>query len=239
MEIPGPKIWRSATGNTYIYIYITTGSFPSPWKIANLKLLFKGKGDPTDVNSYRGISLSSSFYNLLDRVLNTRIYSCLIDTIPLNQYGFVKGKSTIKAIKHLINDINICVYDKKKPMYALFLDVKKAFDSIDRKFIFKKLIDSQKFSEKELNLLAEMLDVNYLIITDGVTQSVKITQSNGVRQGGCLSPFLFIYAISNFNDAILEFEDVRAMLYADDIVLYSENLSSIRAALKNTELYLK
>jgi hypothetical protein len=76
-----------------------------------------------------------------------------------------------------------------------------------------------------------MLDVNYLIINDGVTQSIEIVQSNEVRQGGCLSPFLFKYAISNFNDAILEFEDVRAMLYADDIVLYSENLNSIKAAL--------
>jgi hypothetical protein len=90
----------------------------------------------------------------------------------------------------------------------------------------------------ELNLLAEMLDVNYLIIDDGVTRSIEIVQSNGVRQGGCLSPFLFIYAISNFNDAILEFEDVRAMLYADDIVLYSENLDSIIAALNKVVQYL-
>lgn len=222
----------------FFNLCLTNSSFPSSWKIANLKLLFKGKGDPTDVNNYRGISLSSSFYNLFDRILNTRMYASLIDTIPPNQYGFVRGKSTILAIKDLIKHINTSVYEKRKPMYALFLDVKKAFDSIDRKFIFRKLIDSEKFQVDELNMLAEMLDVNYLIINDGVTISEKIVQSNGVRQGGCLSPFLFIYAISNFNEAILEFEDVRAMLYADDIVLCSESLESIKAALNKVVQFL-
>jgi len=59
-----------------------------------------------------------------------------------------------------------------------------------------------------------MLDLNFLIINDGVSVPETITQSNEVRQGGCLS----IYAISNFNNAILDCKNFKALLYADDIV---------------------
>lgn len=60
---------------------------------------------------------------------------------------------------------------RKKPLYALFLDVKKAFDSVDRKLIFKKLIESRKLSLVELELLAKSLDLNFLRIFDGVSVS--------------------------------------------------------------------
>jgi hypothetical protein len=222
----------------FFNLCLKNGAFPESWKLGNLKLLYKGKGSPADVNSYRGICLSSALYNLLDRVLNTRLYSSEIEAIPANQYGFVRGKSTIHAIKILIDEINTSVYVKKKPLYALFLDVKKAFDSIDRTFIFKKLVESKKLSFEELNLIAEMLDINYLILNDGVTVSEVIIQSNGVRQGGCLSPFLFIYALSDFNNAILDCKNIRALLYADDIVLTSDNLNDIKAALLKIDEFL-
>jgi hypothetical protein len=80
--------------------------------------------------------------------------------------------------------------------------VKKAFDSIDREFIFRKLIACEKFSYKELNLLAEMMEVNFLKINDGIAVSETIIQSNCVRQGGCNSPFLLIYALSDSNEVL-------------------------------------
>ena len=81
------------------------------------------------------------------------------------------------------------MYTNRKPLYGLFLDMKKAFDSIDRKYIYRKIIDSKKFTVHELNLLADILDINFLQINDGITTSKKITQSNGVKQGGSLSLF--------------------------------------------------
>jgi hypothetical protein len=217
---------------------VMKGSFPERFRYANLKLLFKGKGDPEDKNSYRGISLSSVFYNLLDRVLHSRIYSTLIDYIPDNQYGFVRGKSTIQAVNKLISEINFTVYEKKTPLYALFLDVKKAFDSVDRKVIFQKLIDTEKLSKVELNFIAHILDLNFLNIADGVAISKLIIQSNGVRQGGCSSPFFFNFSIAEINEVLKNLKGVTAMLYADDIVLTSENLTSLREALKLLKEYL-
>jgi hypothetical protein len=222
----------------FFNLCLITGSFPEAWKRANLKLLFKGKGETTNVNNYRGISLSCTLYNLLDKILNNRVYSTFIDEIPRNQFGFIRGRSTTHAISKLSKEINQSVYVEKIPLYALFLDVKKAFDSIDRKFIFTKLIDSGKLSFEELNLMSSMFDTNYLIINDGVCISDPIIQTNGVRQGGCLSPFLFIYSINDINELLKKYPNVKMLLYADDIVLLCKNLNELRDVLVDIKNYL-
>jgi Reverse transcriptase (RNA-dependent DNA polymerase)/Endonuclease-reverse transcriptase len=222
----------------FLNLCVKIGTFPVTGRESKLKLLYKGKGDAEDTNSYRGICVSSAFYNLLDRVMHARIYSSLIDFIPRNQYGFVKGKSTITAVQHLVQDINNSVYGEKTPLFGLFLDVKKAFDSVDRPFIFKKLIDSKKLSKTELNYIAHNLDLNFMRIVDGVTLSKLITQSNGVRQGGCTSPFLFNFSLADINEVLRDFPSVKALFYADDIVLTSINLADLKAALQRIKEYL-
>jgi Reverse transcriptase (RNA-dependent DNA polymerase) len=102
----------------------------------------------------------------------------LIHCIPNNQYGFVRGKSTVKAVRVLVNEINDVVYEKKTPLYAMFLDLRKAFDTIDREVMFKKLVETKKLSMVELKFLAHAMDLNFLHIKDGVTASKIIVQSN-------------------------------------------------------------
>jgi hypothetical protein len=222
----------------FLNICLKDGTFPENWRHSHLKVLYKGKGDSEDKNSYRGISLNHTLFNLLDRILHNRLYSSFIDQIPKNQYGFVRGKSTIQAVKQLSNDINSSVYEGKKPLYGLFLDVKKAFDSVDRKMIFKKLIESQKLSLVELKFLANSLDLNYLKIIDGVSESREIVQSNGVRQGGCLSPFLFNLSLDDINEVIKHIPGVKAILFADDVVLVCENLDDLKIAMIALKEYL-
>jgi hypothetical protein len=223
----------------FLNLCVVQGKFPMAWRHQNLKLLFKGKGDVEDVNAYRGISLSSTLYNLLDRVLHNRIYSSLIHCIPENQYGFVRGKSTIKAVRKLVNEINEVVYEKKKPLYAMFLDLRKAFDTIDREVMFKKLVDTNKLSMVELKFLAHAMDLNFLHIKDGVTESRILVQSNGVRQGGCTSPFFFNFAISDINEVIKHLKGVKVILYADDMVLLAEDLADLREAIRLIKKYLQ
>ncbi|CAB3387615.1 Hypothetical predicted protein [Cloeon dipterum] len=102
--------------------------------------------------------------------MNNRLYSHLIDLIPSNQFGFVEGRSTIQAVQLLVDEINFVVYEKIAPLYALFLDVKKAFDTVSR----QELVGTGRFSVRELNLLVEMLDANFLTVRDGVSVSEPI-----------------------------------------------------------------
>jgi hypothetical protein len=222
----------------FLNICLSKGTFPEQWRHSNLKLLYKGKGDAEDKNSYRGISLNHTLFNLLDRILHNRLYSSFIDQIPKNQFGFVRGKSTIQAANLLLKEINLSVYEGSKPLYGLFLDVKKAFDSVDRKMIFKKLVESKKLSLVELEFLANSLDLNYLKIIDGVSESREIVQSNGVRQGGCLSPFLFNLSLDDINEVIKHIPGVKAILFADDVVLVCENLRDLKIAMIALKEYL-
>jgi Reverse transcriptase (RNA-dependent DNA polymerase) len=122
-------------------------------------------------------------------------------------------------------------------MLSLILDVKKAFDSIDRTFIFQKLIDTRIVHLEELNLLAEMLDINSVTIYDGVATSAPIVQSNGVKQGGSLSPLLFIFALFNINDLLRDFPSIKLLIYADDILIMSDN--SKHRAQPSQNIYIK
>jgi hypothetical protein len=223
----------------FFNICMKKGSIPKTWKNANLKLLFKGSGSSSDTNNYRGINLSCSLYNLLDRIMKNRVYSTLSEEIPQNQYGFMRNKSTMHAIKILLNDVQHKVYTNNTQRYALFLDVKKAFDTINRHFIFGKLISAKKLAHEELSLLAEMLDINYLLVNDGVSQSAPIIQSNGVRQGASLSPFLFIYALSDINEIFKDCPGVKIILYADDVVLLSDDLNMLKMAADKLTAYLR
>jgi Reverse transcriptase (RNA-dependent DNA polymerase) len=223
---------------SFFNLCLEKGKFPASWKHSHLKLLFKGKGAPSDMNNFRGISLSCSIYSLLDRIMKNRLFGYLANEIPRNQFGFVKGRSTIQAIKLLTHEINETVYNSQKPLYSLFLDIKKAFDSIDRQFIFQKLIDTKKLKFEELNLLAEMMDLNFLTIWDGVGLSEPIVQSNGVRQGSSLSPLLFIFSLFNINEILKDFPTIKLLIYADDILLLSENLNDIQRFLNRLVTYL-
>jgi hypothetical protein len=94
------------------------GIFPAKRKLSELRILLKRKGDISDVNSYRGICLNSSLYNLLVSVLYHRLYAKLFEDIPNNQFGFVKGRSTIQAGEKLIFYVNDKVYNQHKMPYA-------------------------------------------------------------------------------------------------------------------------
>ncbi|CAB3388281.1 Hypothetical predicted protein [Cloeon dipterum] len=117
----------------------------------------------------------------LDQAAVRELTDILDDDALRTNYEFKKkeGRSTIQAVQLLVDEINFVVYKKKTPLYALFLDVKKAFDTVSRHFIFEELVGTGRFSVRELNLLAEMLDANFLTVRDGVSVSEPIVQSNG------------------------------------------------------------
>jgi hypothetical protein len=93
-------------------------------------------------------------------------------------------------------------------------------------------------SFEELNIVAAMLEVNFLKIRDGVGESKNILQSNGARQGGCLSPFLFIYCMNDINTILEKFPSVQMIIYADDIVLLGINIRDIECVVALIQKYL-
>ena len=203
---------------TFMYnLSFETGIFPDAWKIANVIPLRKG-GDPTDVGNLRPISLLPISGKLAERMMHTHISHFIEEQGLLNekQGGFRKGKSTISTVATLTDDILVGLNDKKFSV-ATFIDLKKAFDTINHAILIEKL------PHFGLNLNIIYWLTHYLTnrrqkcTVNGLTSNEKYIRC-GVPQGSILGPLLFLLFI---NDIDSNFIHSKVLLYPDDTVIYA------------------
>lgn len=118
---------------------LLSNSIPKSWKAAYVLPLHKG-GDPSELNNYRPISKLSALSKILESLVNVQLKQFLADKNILNNFqsGFRSGHSTITAATLVTNDI-IGALDKKQHAAALFVDLSKAFDSVDHGLLLTKL----------------------------------------------------------------------------------------------------
>jgi hypothetical protein len=111
-------------------------------------------GDLTNVNNYRGITLTSIFSKVFSIILDNRLrkWSQNLNVLDECQFGSSKGKSTVDCIFVLNSIISRVLNYEKKKMYIAFVDFKKAFDVVYRNGIWFKLI-SYGASSKIVNML--------------------------------------------------------------------------------------
>ena len=203
---------------------LQSGIFSDKLKIAKVVPIFKAGKDNIDsyVHNYRPISLLSCFSKIFERV----IYNQLYDHLQLNkllydsQYGFRKSHSTELAALELIDSIYQNL-DQGKTSIAIFLDLSKAFDTIDHKILFNKLhhCGCRNIS---LNWFKSYLTERsqYVVINDTISKTLRIT--TGVPQGSVLGPLLFLIYMNDLSRATDKFKYI---LFADDTNLISNTCS--------------
>ena len=196
---------------------LCTGIFPERLKVAKVIPLFKDKGDDFSFEYYRPISLLSTISKVYERVVFDQLYE-YFDGNKLfysSQYGFRKKHSTETAGLELI-DRAMKDNDKKQDPFAIFLDLSKAFDTIDHVILIKKLshygITGTALLWFESYLTNRM---QYVIFEETMSNVMKIT--TGVPQGSILGPLLFLIYINDIKNAATLFELIG---YADDTTLY-------------------
>lgn len=194
------------------------GIFPTNLKLAVVKPLYK-KGDPTMPESYRPISLLSSFSKIFEKAMCVRLVSFFekFKLINERQHGFLAGKSINSAVFDFVNEIVDHIENKKVAMGA-FLDLSKAFDCLNHEILLNKL---ESYGVRGLALRWVK---SYL---KGRTQRVVIQRDGhnyysddkplevGVPQGSILGPFLFICYINDLDGAVVD-RNVSIVKFADD-----------------------
>ena len=131
---------------------ITRGIFPNCFKIAKITPVYKSK-DKLECTNYRPISVLPSCSKIFERIIQVRLEKFLLENkiINKNQFGFVTNSSTFAACAQLFNFIDIQI-DKRQVVGAVFIDLYKAFDSVQHALLIEKL-KNIGFTNKELNLI--------------------------------------------------------------------------------------
>ncbi|KAA0039770.1 LINE-1 retrotransposable element ORF2 protein [Cucumis melo var. makuwa] len=210
--------------------------------ITNIALIAKKEkcAEPAD---YRPISLTTSIYKLIAKVIAERLKDTLPYTVAENQMAFVKGRQIIDAI--LVANEAIDYWRVKKIQgFVIKLDIEKAFDKLNWRFIDFMLM-KKGYPFKWRNWIRACISsVQYSIIINGRPRG-KIQPSRGIRQGDPISPFIFVLAMDYMSRLLnsvgekikgVKLEgniNLTHLLFADDILLFVEDDEHSIQNLKN------
>ena len=165
------------------------GHVPQDMRDANIVTLYKNKGDRSDCNNYRGISLLSIVGKVFARVVLTRLQSLASRVYPESQCGFRAGRSTVDMIFSLRQLQEKC-REQQKPLYIAFIDLTKAFDLVSRSGLFS-LLQKIGCPPRLLQMVISFHeDMHSTVCYNGGT-SEAFPVSSGVKQGCVLAPTLF------------------------------------------------
>ena len=117
-----------------------SGTYPSAWSKGLITPIHK-KGDLDHTNNYRGITLINILSKIYSHILNNRLlkWASVNGKISDSQFGFQKNKSTVDCIFIFHAIISKILNDREK-LYCCFIDYQKAFDSVNRAFLWQKLL---------------------------------------------------------------------------------------------------
>jgi hypothetical protein len=218
---------------------LVEGSVPVSWGDSVVFILYKGKGDRSLPTNYRFINLNNDFLRIYERLLQLRFNQWLEMEKPWGpmQFGFMSGVGTEDAFLCLRTLALTMTRSKRVPCYANFLDLKKAFPSIDRVQTLQALFSAGVPFEL-VRAFASTFSGNFgrLVVNGELTQPAVVNK--GTKEGGINSPSIFntAYAIALSKLDIHEFPEsevdistdkVYYLAFADDLVLISGNLSKL------------
>ncbi len=188
------------------------GIFPDLFKIAKVVPIFKG-GDQSTLLNYRPVSLLPAVSKILERLMYNRMMSFADKYSLLTrwQFGFRPYKSTQDAIARFVDNVTSNL-DEHRDVCALFVDVAKAFDSLNHEVLLHKLF-AYGFRGNCHTWLSSYLHARMQYVEiDGHKSGLRLL-ATGVPQGSILGPLLFLFYI---NDLTNSSPDIRFILFADD-----------------------
>ena len=162
---------------------------PQDMRDANIITLFKNKGDRSDCNNYRGISLLSIVGKTFARVILNRLQLLAERVFPESQCGFRAERSTVDMIFSLRQLQEKC-REQRRPLYIAFIDLTKAFDLVSRAGLFT-LLQRIGCPPKLLRMIISFHENMKGTVQHDGSSSDPFPIKSGVKQGCVLAPTLF------------------------------------------------
>lgn len=190
---------------------LKTGEFPESCKVSKVIPIYK-KGSKILPQNYRPISLTSIFSKILEKAIKNRFYRFL--QLSSRQYGFQRGSSTLSAAVDLVEDITSKL-ESKNHVIVVFVDLQKAFDTVQHDTLLKKLFNSG-IRGPAYKLISSFLSGRKQFTRVNKTDSTTLNVNMGVPQGSVLGPLLYLAYVEN---VILAGLNASHYMFADDTAL--------------------
>lgn len=200
---------------------LTNGIVPDALKTAKVVPIFK-KGNKENMINYRPISILPFFAKFLEKIMHDRLSSFILKSkiIHASQHGFQEGHSTFMALLDMEELVSKAI-DKNEYSIGVFLDLAKAFDTVNHNVLLKKL-NHYGVRGTQLNWFKSYLESRtQCVVCNGATSELGYV-AFGVPQGSNLGPLLFLIYI---NDLASVSSTLHFILFADDTNLVYSNTS--------------
>jgi len=190
------------------------GFYPSQWKIGKVKVLWKS-GSREDCSNYRPLTLLSIPSKITESVICDNIDPHLGKVLHKNQWGYKKGLSTESLLIYLSETWKLNI-DNGKVVGVIFIDFRKAFDSVNHDVLRYKLHACGFYGNLLQWLTSYLENRQQFVDLNGVKSNLQYV-SYGVPQGSLLGPRLFSIYVNDFADKVSTGE---LHLYADDTTAF-------------------
>ena len=216
---------------------LSSSIYPSQWKLDILSPIHKS-GEKFDPNNFRGVTVSSCFGKLFNKLLQKRLEDyCKSKNFISNTQG--SGKAGSRTSDHLLvvkflTDKYVKL--KGRYLFTCFVDIRKAFDSVPRCKLFYSLLINYSIGGKFLKIIREIYKDNKIFVKlpDGLLEPFTTTIS--VKQGCVLSPIIFNLYIDKICDIFdqncrpvkINNSKLNCLLWADDLLLVSETAEGLQ-----------
>ena len=210
---------------------IETSRFPDSWKVARVTPIFK-EGDKAEKSNYRPISVLPVISRLFEKLVTNQLYQYMNDNghFSPGQSGFLRLHSTVTCLLKNTDDWYNGM-DLGKLVGLVFIDLKKAFDTVDHNILCEKL-ELYGVQQRELSWFKSYFsNRKQFCRVNGVDSKIGDIEI-GVPQGSCLGPLLFLIFINDLPQAV---QDSIVSMYADDTSLcyQSHDLTRLNKAINS------
>ena len=221
------------------------GEMSSSQRKAVINLIEKQGKDRTLIENCRPISLINVDAKIISKVIAVRVKNVLPNIIHHNQTGYVKDRYIGETVRSIF-DIMEFTDTENTPGILIFIDFKKAFDTVEWHYLFDCL-KAFNFGPDLINWVKTFYrNIESCVINNGLT-SDYFTLAQGVRQGDPLSRYLFLLVIETLAISIRKNPEIegikignnetKVLQYADDTTVVLSNLDSANALFQQLDLF--